>query len=135
MDIVEAPSPLAAWSEDQLRTEASWYETDCYLAGEPGHCPPDQASWRFEASLDLQPFLHLFGDLDGWRAWFEEELQADEAEALGRYWKDLLEEPIREEVIVLLRQGKGYIWSGWHRIAACLLTGRSTLKAIVGQPY
>lgn len=77
-----------------------------------------------------------FSDFEGAagaKAWLEREIEMDETECLHREWRALLSEEIREEVVVLDRGGRLYIWDGWHRVAASISRGIA-VKAIVGRP-
>jgi hypothetical protein len=127
--------PVSQWSEAALREEAQGYVHDNYTPGEDGFCNPKRASWQYAAEFELDKLAHLMNDASEWKAWFDAELAMDRDDELHRDWGRLLVEPIEEEVVVLVRNGKGYIWDGWHRVAASIVSGRKTIKAIVGQPF
>lgn len=58
----------------------------------------------------------------------------DEDDGLNRDWRRLMVEPIREVVVLLMRNELAYVWDGWHRVVAAIATGRA-VKAIVGRPH
>ena len=127
-------SEILCSPEAVLRGFAAGYQHDNYCPGDAGYCSPAQARWT-EETIDLSLFLHLMaqGKAD-WETWFASELEMDAKEALHRGWEQLLVEPIQEEVVVLIRDGKGYIWDGWHRVGASIVAGRETIRAVVGRP-
>jgi hypothetical protein len=126
--------PVSQWSEAALREEAQGYAHDNYAPGEDGYCNPKQANWQYVDKFELEQLAHLMGDASEWKAWLDAELAMDRDDELHRDWDRLLVEPIEEEVVILVRDDKGYIWDGWHRVAASIVSGRTTIKAIVGQP-
>ena len=81
-------------------------------------------------------FLHILGIWESAahaRRWLLNEISMDEEEGLGRNWRSLLVEPVREEIFCLIRDGEVFIWDGHHRAAALICTGRP-IVAIVGSP-
>jgi hypothetical protein len=54
----------------------------------------------------------------------------------GRFgYDDMLDREIVEEIVVLIRDGKGYVWDGNHRVGAAFTRELKTIKAIVGVPF
>lgn len=117
------PDVLCEWARGN--------EHDNYAPGEAGYCSPDEANWSRADQFPVSMLMHL---MDDWDQWFRNELQMDEEEGLGREWASLITEEIRDEIVVLVRDGKGYIWDGWHRAAAVIMSGRQFIPAIVGTP-
>jgi hypothetical protein len=117
--------------EFDLRAIARLYQHDNHAPGDEGYCEASQATWSLEV---VQPErFSNFGGADGARAWLEGEIAMDEEEGLGREWRALVDEEIRDEVVLLGRRDKLYIWDGWHRVAASISRGIA-VKAIVGRP-
>ena len=119
-------------SPDVLLREAAMYVNDNHSPGDPGHHEPAQAEWTQEV-LRPDQLTNVFASREEAAAWMSNEIEMDESEELHRDWRTLLTEPIREEVVLLIRDDKAYIWDGWHRAAASIATGRP-LAAIVGRP-
>ncbi|MBK7471253.1 MAG: hypothetical protein IPI73_12125 [Betaproteobacteria bacterium] len=122
----------AAWSAAALRERAAPWRLAHYATGEPGDCDPARANWRYERAFDLAAVKDLLAD---WKKWFEIEIAIEEAAGIGCGYREMLDEDIDDEIIVLLRGRRAYIWDGWHAVAAALISGRTTLKAIVGVPH
>ena len=117
---------------DVLLSEAAGYVNDNHSPGDPGHHEPSDATWTQEV-LRPDQLTNVFASREEAMAWMSNEIEMDEAEELHRDWRALLTEPIREEVVLLIRDDKAYIWDGWHRAAASIATDRP-LAAIVGRP-
>lgn len=117
--------------EDAMRAEAAAHQHDNYCAGDLGYCDASSAVWSLNNAFPMASLKHL---KDDWVKWFGEEISMDESEGLGRNYAGMLTGEIIEEVIVFVRDGKGYIWDGWHRVAAAIVGGKETIKAIVGVP-
>jgi hypothetical protein len=68
-----------------------------------------------------------------WRKWHEGECRLDDEEFDGgREWKALVDEEVREPIVVVIEAGRVQIWDGWHRTGASIVAGRTTIPAIVG---
>lgn len=129
---MSADTAKTAHSEVDLRKQAACHASDCHAPGEPGHCHPKHASWTME-TLDGAPFSHIWESQAHAFKWISEEIQMDIDDEMHRDWQKLLIEPIREEIICLIRGGRAYIWDGHHRAAALITTDRP-IVAIVGRP-
>jgi hypothetical protein len=127
-----AVDPYLGDAENDLRQEAAFWSEACYCKGEPGYCNPDKASWRYEPYYDITKLYHLNGH--EWLAWFKEEQKMAADDGRVGYYDSMLDEPIQEAIIVLERDGKGYIWDGWHRTGAAITKDLKTIRAIVGTP-
>ena len=90
--------------------------------------PVSRFSWHYDPKYPLGRIAYTRGVIELFqsdqRAWVEEG-EPD------RY-NDLLKEPIQQPVILVELGGLTYIWDGNHRIAASLLTHRTTIPAYVG---
>lgn len=118
-------------TEETLRSWARCHVEDNYTRGDLGYCHPNAAAWSREENFPVAALVHLMED---WTTWFQDELDMDRDDEMGRDWAALLTEDIRDEIFVLVRDGKGYIWDGWHRAAATIVSGREFIPAIVGRP-
>ncbi len=123
---------VAAWSAEALRERAAPWRLAHYATGEPGDCDPARATWRYEHAFELAAVKDLLAD---WKKWFDIEIAMEEAAGIGCGYRAMLDEDIDDEIVVLLRGRRAYIWDGWHAVAAALISGRTTLKAIVGVPH
>lgn len=135
MNIVESPrlaTPLnesfdyASATPEELRQDAEGHETDF------DHGKAEDFDWRFDAAYPLSKLVsQMPGGVEGWHEWWRDEVGMDADEELGREWSALAEEDIRDPIIIS-EDGKLEIWDGWHRTAACIVSGRTTIPAIVG---
>lgn len=119
-------------SADELRGEAQQYQHDNQSEGDPGYCEASNADWRYEL-VAPKALSDVFTTQQKAKEWLDAELDMDRSEQLGRDWSRLLTEQIEEPVTLLARNGRVYVWDGWHRIAAAIIKGES-IKAIVGYP-
>jgi hypothetical protein len=95
-------------------------------------CDPARATWRYEHAFELAAVKDLLGGLE---EVVRHRDRDGRSRGIGCGYRAMLDEDIDDEIIVLLRDGKAYIWDGWHAVAAALVSGRTTLKAIVGVPH
>ncbi len=116
-------------SESDLLEEAACHHGACFAEGEPGYCEPGLATWRYVERFDLS----CLADQTDWVEWFKQEQQWAKNDGRNGY-DDMLDREIVEEIVVLVRDGKGYIWDGNHRVGAAFTRGQTHLKAIVGVP-
>jgi hypothetical protein len=121
------------YTPEQLRNFASAYLNDNQYPGSAGYCDPRKADWSLEV---LQPaeLTNIFETPEEARAWLDEEIRMEEEDGLHCGWRALLTEDIREETILLVRDGAAHVWDGWHRTAASVARG-IPLKSIVGRPH
>jgi len=108
-----------------------------------GDLDPEDLTWCRVPDLDVSTLLECMsdGDMHGrrpiecWRDWFEGELEIDRDEFDGgRGWASLATEKVREPVIVTIEPGRVQIWDGWHRVGGTIVSGRTSIAAIVGTP-
>lgn len=119
------------YADFSLRDQAAQHVDAIYGIGEAGYCHPSKADWRQIDQFPIAAFLHLMED---WQQWFADEVQMDVDDQLGRDWSCMTVQDIREPIVAILRGEDGYIWDGWHRVAACIVAGREYIPAIVGYP-
>jgi hypothetical protein len=129
---METTPVKAEYTAQQLREFADFYKYDNQEAGTPGYCEPKAADWTMEL-LPPAALTNIFANAEDARAWMDEEIKMDEEDKMNRGWSKLLVEDIREEVTLFIRDGKAYVWDGWHRTAAAIIKGVPVL-AIVGRP-
>lgn len=117
----------AAQSPEQLAGYATAYEDMSHDAD------PDDIDWCFVEDIPVG----IFGSQDYWRQWWDEQnAEADRNGGAG-CWDHLLDEEVRRPVVAAFYGREGgfdrfSLWDGNHRVAACALTGRPTVKAVVG---
>jgi hypothetical protein len=134
---------FGAMTPDELEAHASNWEDQL------GGSQPEDYDWQF------LPFLPLDGIWPKERAeayWDEERENALENTGDPGYWDHLLDEAIRDPIVIAFspaerrsrwdgnhRETAGrklpFVWSIWdgnHRAAACVLTGRKGVHAVVG---
>jgi hypothetical protein len=104
--------------------------SDQHAPGDPGHCAPNAAIWEVQEAFPLA----LFGPIERWVEWFAGEcgLWAEEGEP--NRFDSMKSGEIREPIVLLMRNGVAHVWDGSHRIAASLVAGKATIRAIVGVP-
>lgn len=134
MNPTPAEDPYLGDTEETLREEAENWVDACHCEGDPGYCAPDAARWKYESNYDISRLTHLFLP-EGGAKWFEQEVTWAAEDGRAGYYADMLDQPISEAIIVLEREGKGYIWDGWHRTAAAITQNLTTIRAIVGIPH
>jgi hypothetical protein len=117
-------------SPEELRQEAALFDN---TEDEGGYVEPEDADWAYVANYPLDKLLAKFGGVEGCKQWFREECQFSMEEGRGGYGY-LVVQPIREAAVLVERDGEPFIWDGWHRIAASIVKGETTIKAIVGEP-
>lgn len=122
-------------TEKDLKDEARMYVGNIYSPGEEGYCPVSKAQWSYQPEFSMNYLEHLM-DLGQaqWIEWFDDEHQMFSED--GREWvcNDMMSQDIVEPIVVILRDGKAYIWDGWHRTGATFKKNLTTIKAIVGIP-
>lgn len=121
-------NPIEA-TEAELRCEAEAWSNQ-FVPGEPGYCNPDMVNWRFDPRFDIA----CLGNQKEWAEWFDDECKMVAEDGRGGYYDDMLQGEIYDEIVVLVRDGIGYIWDGNHRTGAAFKRGLRQLKAIVGTP-
>lgn len=87
----------------------------------------------------------LLGGKTAWRRWWNEQNREARRFGCDGQWDHLLEEDIRDPIVIGFygtqsdnnsrKAGNAFlssIWDGNHRTAACILTNRPTIPAVVG---
>lgn len=96
-----------------------------------GRLPFCEIGWAYEDSFPVSRLLEIMPS-DKWKEWLAEEIDMlDQEYGDGKRWRCLTEEHI-EEPVVMLDHGGLTIWDGWHRSAAAVAKGASTLRAVIG---
>ena len=124
------------YNNQTLENEARLVQFDNVNAGEEGHHPPEDATWRY-ATVPMSKFIHLMGNVDEWKSWYKDEIDAHENdgnESIASFYRNLVKNPIDEEPIVFNDDGTFYIWDGYHRIGAGFVRGDDSVKVVLGEP-
>jgi hypothetical protein len=117
------------YTAEEALTEAAGWQDACFAPGDPGYCEATDADWQFEPEFQLS----LIGG-DHWIEWFAQEQAYAAEDGREGYYDSMLDREIIEPIVVLMRDGKGYVWDGNHRVGAALSRGLTTISAIVGVP-
>jgi hypothetical protein len=120
-------------SSEQLRAIARDYVNAIYGPGDAGYIDPDEANWRKIDDYPLARFLHLMTAAE-WVKWYKVEHREAVLMRNGRHesYDDMVASDIREEIIVYDDGRVGWLWDGWHRVAASFKKGARSVPAIVG---
>lgn len=132
---------MPAHIETHLMHYAQTFEGATYNVGEPGHCHTDLALWA-EEIVPLHLFLHLMpgATKQAWIDWLKDEINTDDTALAGsRGWGQLREQFTSngdsfDPIVVLVREDRGYIWDGWHRIACAIERDLPSITMLVGRP-
>ena len=127
INIVEEGTSMweARQSPESLREAAR----DHFGACDDGSLTPDDADWTFEPAYPLDK---LPVPKEGWEAWWEGEKQISLEYGLT-HRLDFEHEPITEAIYVSEDAGHVQIWDGWHRAGGSIVSGRTTIPAVVGR--
>lgn len=106
----------------------------CGALHEDSVFPSTEADWAYAADFPIAGLLDLMdGGREDWLAWFRSE-NAWAAEDGRPGYGDLLTQDVHDPVCVVQHpDGRVDIWDGWHRVAATIVKGASTIKAVVGR--
>lgn len=125
------------FTQEQLAKHAGLY-SDQFQSGHPGYCDPVKARWHLDPAYPLEKFLCAeIPTSEDWTAWFHNEIAIFEADGMEEHadmYRAMLGANIEDEVIVLERDGKGYLWDGNHRAGSSFASNKTTIPAIVGIP-
>lgn len=120
---------MAQLSKEELERTAKWC-SDQFEQGHPGFCDVAEADWVL---VEQYPLAKL-GSPDDWSKWFASEVKAWADEGDKTRFNDMMNGPILCPVVILERDGVGYVWDGNHRVGASLTRGLTHIPAIVGTP-
>src|SRR5688572_5870420 len=98
---------------------------------ERGHIaagPANRFIWHYEPNFPIDRIANKRDALE----LFTSDREAWTEEGEPDRFDDMLNEPIREPIVLVDTGTIGYIWDGNHRVAASILTNRSTISAYVG---
>ena len=132
MDIFEG-------SDLERHAEFFQYDSELHDPDQPEwtKMPAKDYDWTEVSDYPVSRLFHLMsgGDWAGWLkneiAMYREEGSWDNRES---EWEAMIHEPIREPIVLTELSGLGYLWDGWHRTAATIVSGRKSIPAIVGTP-
>lgn len=121
-------------ADHELVVLASMWEYIMYGADEPMGRPAAEYGWEV---VDF-PIADIASRPDDWKAWMQEENQNCVEYGDPDRYTGILTEDIREEVVLVLCEDEqgvtgGYLWDGYHRTAATVVKGGTTVRAIVGR--
>jgi hypothetical protein len=117
---------LGEASEKALRDFAAMYQDTIYEPGDPGYIDVNAARWREVQDYPLARLAHLHPD---WKRYWGEEMSD---ELRKDHLQSMIDHDIREDIVVYDDGARGWIWDGWHRVAASFVVGRKTIPAVVG---
>ena len=107
--------------------EAHLYQGMVYRFGESGFAVANELEW-FEVSN--YPISRLIDATD--KNWLDAECQMWADEGYPQRYNDIISQDIVDPIIVYDDGNNGYTWDGFHRIAATIVKGKTTIKAVVG---
>lgn len=122
-----AGSPAEDATPEEAHSAGFW--SDQYGPGEPGHADPWSLHWL---RVDAYPIARLADAVDA--DWFEAERRMWAEDGDPERFDDMLDEPIRERVVIFDDGQQGHTWDGNHRIGATCFRGGATVAALVGVP-
>jgi hypothetical protein len=98
---------------------------------EAGYINPCLAHWTHKADYSIAHVRTLMDNLGDWQTWFTQAQHniIDPLESIR--FQQLLDEPTDHPVILSIIEGKLYVWAGWDRIAAAVISKRANLPAII----
>src|SRR5688572_4206385 len=97
-------------AEPDYTDYATGYQEACWTKGEAGYAKAKDLEWYI---VDTYPISRIFDAPD--KEWFEQEQKFASEDGRHGQYNDLLEEEIREPIILFDNGIHGYIWDGWHR--------------------
>lgn len=100
------------------------------------HTLIEEFEWEQVDDFPVDDLLKVMSQID-WQQWWEEELDNEEnyCDGDGR-WSRLATEEIQNPIVIVQREdGSYYIWDGWHRSAAAVVSEKETIKAVFGKHY
>jgi len=120
------------YSQEQMIDIASMYQYD-NDDGSDLFFEPQDGVWTYHTAYPLCELINIMpGGADAWREWFVNETAIFLKEGLRDY-RELLNKPVTDPVVLAVKDKQVAIWDGYHRIAASIINNRP-LPAIVGQP-
>lgn len=118
-------------NKEEMIELATYLMYENITEGDEGFIKPENAKWTFEKENENKMFISLMDNKNNWNEWFNNEIQLLKDIKGADYFYDLLENPIREPVLITIVNNKIYIWDGWHRIAASIISNK-TLPVVFG---
>lgn len=100
--------------------------------------PPTSGAWEYQSDLpiDLLFSATIFKDRKDAKAWLSQEIvdfKADDLPERAEMYEKLLTEDICQPIVLSEVDGVYRLWDGWHRTAAAMAKGSTTIRAIVGR--
>jgi hypothetical protein len=121
------------WTPKEAYDYAAGWHGATFTPSEPQGQHPETFDWTYHPGFDLS-LVGAEQNSCEWISFFEEEQDGRATCGQPGYYDDLLEGPIREPIVVVMIDGRAWIWDGWHRTAASHVLGRTTIPAICGVP-
>lgn len=126
-----SPEVLCEWAEG--------YRGDNDDGGD-GYFDPKKATWSFDRNYPASKFLHagVFLTRELAKEWLLGEISdfiSDGMDYRANDYLKMMVEPIRDAVIVGEANGVGFVWDGFHRVAAILARGDSFIPVIIGRRF
>lgn len=120
------------WGNDAILNSARAYQGAIYDIGEPGGGKVEDFNWHVDPHYNINKKIDSLTPQQRVE-WMQAEIKAWADEGEPDRFDDMLDEPIVEEIIAVEeKDGATFLWDGNHRVGASLLTGRTTVPAIVG---
>lgn len=113
-----------------LITLASMYSGAIFSDDVPMGRPAADFDW---AVVDF-PISDIEEAPDDWSAWMRQEIADAAADGSPGRYGAMFDRPIQDEVVLVVFDGKGYLWDGYHRTGAEHMKGSLTVRAAAGTP-
>jgi hypothetical protein len=120
-----------------LYTKEEMIQAAKYCIGEnidedsEGFIEPSLADWFLVKNYNSKYFMSLMGSVESWKEWLEDEIESLKDIRGQAYFDDLMDNPIREPILITIVDNTPYVWDGWHRLASAIVMGKG-LPVIVG---
>lgn len=122
------------YSQEELRLEAKLVIGENIDIDDEGYIEPERTLWRFKENFNVKDLPPLLGTKEEFQSWWDDEVLTLSEVRDDCYFNDLLSNEIREPVIITIIDSRIYVWDGWHRIAASVISGKATIPAIYAVP-
>lgn len=100
--------------------------------GDEGYLEPNNSEWTHFEKYPVKYLMSIMGNFNEFKSWFENEIESLSDIRGEDYFEDMLDNEIRDPVIISYVDNKYAVWDGWHRIAAAIVSRKKYIPVILG---
>lgn len=124
---------MTYYTKENIMIEVNSVIGENICENDEGYIVPETSNWSLIIAHPTNVLIPIMGSIKEYKEWFKNEVK-DLSDIRGlEYFDDMIDNDIRDPIILSYVNGKFFVWDGWHRLSAAIISGQKTIPVILGK--